>query len=410
MNPLKSPKPAEKNEAPFFWEYVSITDYHVPAEPVTHTARKGLSIFRHLFQRTQTEIESPLKTEEELRILPPYLMERIAPVPDWKKAADAFATVLENWMKQDPPDPPVIILVGPPYGGHVDILKAWAEAQDWPILKPPSREQILDCDESWLSVQDKDRGGWVFPVLEKAWLRHLAGLNLVRRFLNHAYAGHFGRGIIGCDSWAWAFLNHVHHIRLPIVLVQQAFDQTRLGEHFQKLAKPMGNRQLLFRQSDNGNYVLPPPDTCNTPGKNSNFLQLLAAYSRGNFGVAQTLWRDALQTEPDKVMAKKNEEDKTSCRTIWVTPWDQLKLLSLTPAGGIDEAIILHSLLLHGGLSTGLLKQLVPLSSNQIMEIIFRLEASGVIIRDHSIRHVSARGYPVARQLLHLKSCLLDSL
>jgi hypothetical protein len=403
---------APENDAASRWEYVSVTDYHVPAEPVTHTAQKGLSVFRHLFQRSKTDLESPLKTEDELRMLPPCLLERIAPAPDWNEAAAALAVMLDNWMNQKPPDPAVIILVGSPCGGHTDILKAWVERQDWRMLQPPSSEQILGRDNTWLSRQNPHEGGWVFPALEKAWLRHPAGLDLVRRFLDDAYAGHLGRGIIGCDSWAWAFLNHIRHVQPSIVLTQQAFDQTRLEEHFQKTADSMEKQQLVFRQSDNGHYVLPPPDAGDISGKKSNFLQLLAAYSRGNFGVAQAVWRAALQTDPDKLMAEKNEmkDEPTLSRTIWVTPWNQLKHPSPASDAGFDEAIVLHTLLLHGGLSPALLQQLVPFSSNRIMEIVFRLEASGVIARHGAIRRVLPRGYPAVRQLLHLNSCLLDQL
>ncbi len=414
-NPLKKSintptTAAVENEAPPLWEYITIADYKLPAEPVTHTARKGLSVFRHLLQRNKTETESPLKTEAELSRLPAYLLERIAPSPPWNDAAAALCVELDHWLSLEVPDPPVVVLVGPPHSGHTDILRAWAEQLKWPILKPPSAKQILTCDESWLTRQNDHSGFWVFPVLEKAWLRHSEGLNLTRRFLDNAYAGKLGRGVIGCDSWAWAFLRHVWQGSLPVVLTLQSRDQNRLAAHFQKPADYAGKQQILFRQSDNGHYVLPLPETTDISGKKSHFLQLSAAYSRGIFGVAQAIWRAGLRTEPDKTMEDKNEteDEKIPHQTLWITPWNQLKHPSLPDGTGDDEAIILHTLLLHNGLPVELLQQLVPLSSNQVLEILFRLEASGIVIQQNDDWRISPRGYPAARQLLQMNSYMLD--
>lgn len=40
-------------------------------------------------------------------------------------------------------------------------------------------------------------------------MRHAGGLTLVRRLLERAVSGQLGRGLIGCDSWAWAYLQKV---------------------------------------------------------------------------------------------------------------------------------------------------------------------------------------------------------
>ena len=89
-----------------------------------------------------------------------------------------------------------------------------------------------------LAVQTDQRGTpWVFPCLERAYLRHPEGLTMVRRFLANAYAGNLGRGIIGCDSWAWAFLRHVWRGRVPVTVTLQAFDETRLARHFRQAGR-----------------------------------------------------------------------------------------------------------------------------------------------------------------------------
>jgi hypothetical protein len=61
--------------------------------------------------------------------MPKWQLERIAPTLDWRDAANMLNAHLENWLEQDKPDQPVIVLVGPPYSGNADILAAWAEEQ-----------------------------------------------------------------------------------------------------------------------------------------------------------------------------------------------------------------------------------------------------------------------------------------
>jgi hypothetical protein len=59
------------------------------------------------------------------------------------------------------------------------------------------------------------------PNLEKCYLRHPSGLNTVRHFFTELRSGGLGRGIIGCDSWAWFYLKHVIGGGLPDALVQR---------------------------------------------------------------------------------------------------------------------------------------------------------------------------------------------
>lgn len=406
---MTSTSPAEKEASPL-WKYVSIADYNLPAAPVTHTIGKGLTIFRHLFRRDETGSDSPLKTEDELRTLPHWQLERIAPAPDWRGAAEALDIKLEDWLGQEKPDQPVIVLVGPPHSGHTGILTAWAGQHSWRLLSPPSAEQVLAGDDGWLSDQRGDGSPWVFPVLERVYLRHAAGLSLMRCFLDRAYSGNLGRGIIGCDSWTWAFLRHLWCGRHPITLTIQAFDQARLAIHFQRLANASNGRQLLFRQSDNGRYVLPPPDTDEVSGETSKFLQLLAAYSRGIFGVAWAFWRASLRTEPDGMMAEEDETGKRKIpyQIVWATPWDQLNSPSLPSGAGRDESFVMHALLLHNGLPLQLLQQLLSLSPTQVMETIFRLEEAGLVARDDTVWQVTPQGYPAVRQFLQTNGYLVD--
>ena len=409
---MKTSEPETEKAVPPLWQYVLITDFHPPASPVTESVKKRLAGFRRLFLRGEPEQESPFKASDDLRALPEWQCKRVAPEPEWRASAEALTLELQDWLDQEKPGKPVIVLVGPPHGGHAATLSAWAEQQGWPVLPPPSAEQILAGDDTWPSGHGSAGTLWVFPTLVRAYLRHAEGLSLVRRFLDRVCSGDLGRGIIGCDSWAWAFLRRVWRGRLPVTLTLQACDKDRLADHFRQLADPSGDRPILFRQSDNGRYVLEPPEAEAASGvETSNFLQLLAAHSRGILGVARAAWRASLQTEPDEKLTEE-PPDKSARRmagqTVWVLPWSQISFPALPSGAGRDEAVVLHTLLLHNGLPLELMQQLLPLSPSQVMETLLRLEDSGLAVQADTVWQVAQRGYPAARQFLQGNGYLID--
>jgi hypothetical protein len=200
------------------WQYVSVASYQPPTAPVTYSARERYTSFRRLFQRSKPEQDGPLIPTDKLLSLPLYQLDRLAPVPVWQHPAEALDSELNDWLQQENPTPPVIVMVGPPYSGNIETLEAWAEIRAWRTLKGPTPEQILAGDTSWFTTQIGDGSPWVLPALESLYLRHVEGLKLIRHFLDNAYAGQIGRGIIGCDSWAWAFISHLWHGRTPTTL------------------------------------------------------------------------------------------------------------------------------------------------------------------------------------------------
>lgn len=234
---------------------------------------------------------------------------------------------------------------------------------------------------------------------------------MIRRFLDQAYSGELGHGIIGCDSWAWAFVSQVWHGWLPIALTLQAFDRQRLINYIHSLTDLSTGEPVSFRQSDKGQYVLPSPNQEDVSNETSNFLQLLAAYSRGIFGIAWEGWLASLKTEPQEEVAEQAEsEDQTiPSRTVWVTPWDQLELPTLPNRAGLDEAFVLHTMLLHNGLAFEQLEQLLPLSPNQGKETLLRLKDGGLVAKHDHVWQVSPLGYPAVRRYLKEIGYLVDS-
>lgn len=399
----------EEQSSPF-WHYVAIDDYKLPASPVTHTVKRGISSLQALLHR-QKDAQAPLfQAPENLQTLPAWQLERLAPPPQWHEAAEALQTVLETWLDQETPEQPVVALIGPPSGGYGEILASWADAQKWLLLDPPTPEQIMANDDTWASTQLSAQDSWVLAGLEKLYFRHATGLDLVRRFLDRAYSGELGRGIIGCSSWAWAFLQHVWHGRRSNTLTLQAFGQDQLTEYFQSMVNSANTKHLNFRQADNGNYVLPPLDNEESPEEISSFMQLLAAHSRGILGTASDIWRLSLQAEPDEMLAKDTETEaqNISQQTIWVTPWEQIKHPSLPDGAGQNEAFVLHALLLHSGLPFDLLPQLLPLSPSQTMDTLFQLKDANLVAVENDYLQITSLSYPIVRRFLNDQGYLID--
>ena len=157
------------------WECVPIADYHLPVAPVTHSLRERLAAIQCIFRSGEPEQEPPLKAKDKLRALPQWQLERIAPAPEWRNSVEAIDIELKDWLVQEKSDQSVIVMVGPPHSGHTEILAAWARRHRWQVLVPASAEQVLAGDDVWLSKQISDGSPWVFPTLERSYLRHAEG-------------------------------------------------------------------------------------------------------------------------------------------------------------------------------------------------------------------------------------------
>lgn len=391
--------------------YVPINNYLLPPAPITHHARERLASLRRLFQRGETEQSEPLKSKENLATVPSCLLDRLASVPDWAEFADALHDQLGDWLMDKSTAQPVILIVGPPNSGCRETLENLAERRSWQMLSRPSPDQILQGGDDWLSgLEEDDDHPWVLPVLEDTYLRHTEGLNLFRNFLDHIMAGRTGRGIIGCDSWAWAFLSRLWRGPIPTTLTLQSFDQQKLTNHLQKMAHASCARQVIFRQADNGKYVLPHHEIGVTSNEYSEFLHILAAHSRGIMGVALSIWGSCLLAEPDQSLEEKSETAELNLphQTIWVIPWNQVESPLLPNDSGRNEAIVLHSLLLHNGSSLDLLTLVLPLSSSQTIETLYRLKERRIVALLQNIWRVTPEGYPAVRHFLQSNSYLVD--
>jgi hypothetical protein len=408
------------------WRFIHLDQYNRPSETSRETMRKGIS---GLWLRLGwgSKAEESVFAEKELSQVPQELVDKAAPDPDWSAPLTAMTAVLDSWLDVKVPEFSNQIFVGPPYHGTPEILTAWAQARGWRLVSAPSPEMILTGGQDWLTQFEEDNEPLVLPHLEQCYLRHYDGLTLLRRLLDHIIS-QSRRWLVGCDSWAWAYLSKALKVDtvFPTPFILEAFDHERLKIWFQQLAAASGESNFVFRQLDSGKYVLPPAAGDEVSGdrsqgsdaESSGFLKNVAAYSRGIPGIARAVWRrsfafvDTMEEDgEERDKEAPTAGDDNSAYPILVKPWSQLNLPGFPGQQvSIGLLMVLHTLLIHGGLWRRILPQLFPLSPMEIFEYLYLLEASGLVESDQGFWRVTPAGYPAVRQALQSEGYLTDAI
>ncbi|MEZ5583785.1 MAG: hypothetical protein R3F37_14490 [Candidatus Competibacteraceae bacterium] len=224
-----------------------------------------------------------------------------------------------------------------------------------------------------------------------------------------------GRCVLGCSSWSWTYLSKAVGINTlfsePLTL--EALDGERLQVWFSQLSRE-SEMPVVFRQADNGHFVIPPAkpashatDSAETDNDSeiSTFLTDVAAYSRGNPGVAWAIWRYSLSRLPDEEMA---EQDSHHTETVWIKPWQQIRLPAPPKPCSHSELFVLQAVLLHHGLTTQSLTVSLPAPAFEIQRTLTRLMNLGVLEMSQHHWRVSPLAYPAVRDMLAGEGFLVD--
>ncbi len=413
------------------WRYVPLDEFTKPRASTRETVRKGFSGILDRFRRPDSnELDGTAFAQEKLKRLPHGLRDQIAPSPDWTEPAAAFTETMRDWLTAKTPASRYQIVVDAPCNGTVEVLLHWATAQGLTVLQPPSPEEILVEGPTWLHrLPDQFVTPVLIPSLERYFLRHAQGLNLLRRFLDWLMAQSC-HCLIGCSSWAWAYLSKALAIDAlftpPWTL--DALDGKGLQQWFNALAVRQFRQAIVFRQADNGKFIIPPSPVPPPPEREkatsqhnhqnstsdeelSTFLTDVAARSRGNPGVAWALWRHSLRMAPEKEQQEDQYQTNAYDLTIWVAPWHQLKLPTLGVQPSRSELFILHVLLLHDCLTTRQIMQLLPLAAFEVVRVLDQLANAGLLenIEEKKWR-IAPLGYPAVREALEHEGFLIDAL
>lgn len=398
------------------WEFVRPADYALPTTAVASTALQKWNKFKKIFQRKNDEDSlTSFKVEDELeKLSQECLASLIAPI-DWNLLADALDRALGDWLNSPSPDSPVKLIIGQPHAGNRELLDIWASRHEARRVEAPSPDQILDCDPNWFSNLPVGERLWVLPHLEHCYLRHVNGLDFIRLFLERAFSGELGTGVIGCDSWAWAYLQRACLIPQWDALTLQGFDGQRLSRLFSGLVRGERQGRLQFRNARNGKTILSAP--LEKEDEISADLNQLAGRCRGNFGRAVLYWRLRMRAEAEKkeVEGEEQQEEKDGKEpepsngegeSVWIADLTEDPVLPAEKEEEMD--FVLHALLLHNGLPESLLLDLLPLPRYRIVSLVRRLQSLGIVDREGDRYKVTAVGYCAAREHLAARDYLLD--
>lgn len=381
---------ARERDAPS--TFILLSDYERPPLPTNERMRRLVARLLTFVKRRKSKpfiaddrlARSTIETLDTVVAPPacgPLLEEMGATVRDWRAGVEAARCQSR------------LLLVMPPCdGGH--ILNVFAEREGLQILAPPERERLVSLAAHELPDLSGE-GVLVVPQLERWFLRQRNGLRLVRR-LFAAIDTSERPVIVGCNSWAWAYLSRAVEADalLPDPRIFRAFDADRLHLWFSDLARDEATKGVRFRLPETGADVLERDEE---GGLASDFLHSLAGKSRGIPWVAWHLWRRSLRSEQEPSLAEETGEavtggDRAGEQTLWVAALDEYVL------PGVHEQtalLILHALLLHGGLTVHELRLVLPtVGESNIMPV---LAASGFVERREGAFHVRPAAYPAVR-------------
>jgi hypothetical protein len=431
------------------WQFIPLEDYNGPEGPTVQAVREGASGKWRSFKRVPilggiiSNIKKRLRSSDQeasnarrdfMDAEIPHrvsgeVLDQAVHTPNWGDPAFALNAALDNWLHSDSNRCPAKVLVGAPYSGISRILIEWARINKWRVPDPPVFDEILNGGKEWLSYFARSKEGpLVLPNLERCYLRHYDGLTLIRRLLDLVLS-HSRPCLIGCNSWAWSYLNKA--LRLQSIfnepLTLDAFDHESLQVWFEALAHSANRPFFVFRQLDNGMPVLPRSQVNETTldedqdgdteaddsdGKEEEvtpFLRHVAAHSRGIPGVALAIWRHCLRSVPEKELGKGlAQKIDAKERTLWVRPWSQIDLPVMSVVADNRQMFVLHALLIHNGLPAAMLSRLLPLNPMAVAETLHRLRRAGLLEERRGVWHVCPLGYPVVREQLESEGYLVD--
>jgi hypothetical protein len=395
-------EPLTASTTPEMWQFVPLEQYAIPGDTQLNWVRKKRRTLGRLLGPEQKETQA--RAESELRALPDIRLEHLVPPIDWAPAARAVDQTIRDLDSGHAEVPAVRCVIGQPYCGHATIVERWAADRNAVVIPAPPHDTILAKDDAWLETHRPDRESWVVPALERWFLRHADGLAVVRSFLDRALSGDWGEGLIGCDSWAWTYLQRVLALSAAPTLTLQAFDGRRLARYFFQATCQDIEPQPRVCNASTGRSVLPDEETLAADDfEASSELRQLAAHCRGNLGTAWKYWRTRLRAEGE---AQADDEAANSGNILWLA--NDLTEPILPAETGEETILILHMLLLHNGLPAARLSDLLPMLRSQIWSNLLQLETFGLVESNAGCWRVAALGYAAVRDLLRERQYLTD--
>lgn len=393
------------------WQLIPLAEFQPPSDPTPEAVRSGLHDFWQRLRGDGPHTDGA-PADVEMERPSQRLLDWGAPTPDWAgEEIVGPAVAVQRWLEAD--NPGVQAIVQPPIGTLREGLIRWSGGESFLLLEPPTPQEILRAESGWLERLPQDIEKRLFlPRLERCFLRHHNGLDLLRRFLEWVDQKR-PRLLVLCDSWAWRYLTQVEQIEAVLgqALTPAPFGEEALGRWLGQAAQKASPYELIFREATTGKPLL------NGQGKvedkdGSSFLRHLAVRSRGNPRVAWEIWRRSLLTAKESVVEENAQEAaaEDTGYTLWVRPWEQVQLPDLAGGATPLDGMLLYTLLQHGGLAQNLTAALLPEPPSRVAYALHQLCLGGLVEEVAGEWRPTALGYPAVRRFLAQEGFLVDGL
>lgn len=369
--------------------FIPLAEFKAPPMPTQEAFRRSLGRLQALLVRRQAK---PFIADDKLKKATlDQLNEVVAPPACGPLLAELDAAIAA-WRAEERPASHIKVVILPPCD-DAGVVEAWARQAGHRVLEEPKRDVLVATSLDVLPDLAGD-GVLVIPRLEAWFLRHRSGLRAVRQLL--AALDVLPRPVvIGCNSWAWAFLSKAvgAALLLPDPVTFRPFDQVRLHRWFWQLAEAEATGAVRFRLPATGEDVLERDEAGQPKG---DYLQTLAGESLGVPWVAWHLWRRSLRSADDNSVLEDAVEVASAGepgeQTLWIAALDEYVL----PGAGEQSAmLVLHALLIHGPLTPEELRLVLPIVGES--NIVPVLAKAGFVERRGAAYACRAAAYPAIR-------------
>ncbi|MBC7193470.1 hypothetical protein [Marinobacter sp.] len=389
------------------WQFDLLENYQRPTLPASGAMANAWHSVRQLFRVPEKQTIVSTTEAPDLHALTARQADQVMPLPESAPQVKALHTALADWLGEQSPGLSAQFIIGQPGNGTDQALEILAGHLGGTLVSPPPVREILAGDGRWLDDWPTD-SLWILPNLEACFLRTVQGIAPIRHFFDHLSSGRLGKGIIGCDSWAWAYLQKVWPVPVP-ALALQAFDAHRLYRLLDSLA-PAAARPLNIHHAISGKPVMVVPGAAGQSPHDYPELTSMAAQSRGNPAQALYHWRSRLRTAPESSADKATTEDECSSpdsNTLWLAATPDEPVVPLSSRE--ELLLVLHTLLLHGGVDAALVPELLPFADTHCQWLLACLHQAGLAGPDKNGKwRVSQAGYQSVCQILRGHQYLLD--
>ncbi|MDY8109813.1 hypothetical protein U0C82_11755 [Fulvimarina sp. 2208YS6-2-32] len=382
--------------------FIPIDEYRRPPLPTEETFRRLYSKILAMVQRSKPD---PIMAEEQLQKATLELLDDVVAPPAAGPVIGELQATLGPWLAEKKPVRHIATIVLPPCDEN-GIIETWARRHGHGIVEAPARGDLLSSFGDPVLPDLTGEGPLVIPRLERWFLRHRDGLKTVRGLLA-AIDVVDRQVVVGCNSWAFEFLSMAvgANMILPEGKTFQAFDEMRLYDWISELSQAEESTNITFRLPQNGKNVM---DLDEDGTLRADTFKTLAGRSLGIPWVAWHMWRRSLRLGSDPDLEIETDADgrsETDEQVLWVAALDEYVL----PADRDQTVLlVLHALILHGGLTADELRLVLPSVGES--NVVSALISAGFVQRHDTLLKCRAAAYPAIREGLMSAGFPMDRL